>query len=67
MIHEIKNIIWLRTPSGDALAKFLIDYGPEADLLWVCFHDNGEIWTWANPQVRACENKTLNRDILDQL
>jgi len=52
----------LDTPHGAALAHVLIDYGPEHDLLWVCFNDkNGECWTWANKEVRAPINKTLGR------
>ena len=61
MILEIKNIIWLETPKGQAVAKFLIDYGAESDLMWVCFGADGEIWTWPNYKVRATNNVTLSR------
>lgn len=61
MIIEIKSLIWLDTPKGLAVAKFLIDYGPEADLMWVCFGQDGEIWTWENNEVRATKNRTLGR------
>lgn len=61
MMLEIKGIIWLNTPKGKALAKFLIDYGPEADLQWVCFQQTGEIWTWGNPEVRVDDNITIGR------
>jgi hypothetical protein len=49
------------TPHGKALAHILIDYGPEHDLLWVCFQDNGECWTWRNHDVRAETNVTFGR------
>lgn len=53
------------TPKGKALAHFLIDYGPEHDLMWVTFVDaTGECWTWPNPQIRAQNNATLGRHIL---
>lgn len=62
MIHEINNLIWLKTPKGRAIAKFLIDYGPEADIQWVCFqHDSGEVWTWSNWDVKVLPNLTLGR------
>lgn len=51
------------TPQGKALAHFLIDYGPEHDLLWVCFQENGECWTWRNQDIRAEKNITFGRNI----
>lgn len=60
MIHEIKNLIWLETPKGQGIAKFLIDYGIESSLQWVVFiNDTGECWTFTNEDIRACENITL--------
>ena len=61
MILEIKNLIWLQTPKGKAIAKFLIDYGPEADLQWICFQESGEIWTWSNWDVLVVDNTTIGR------
>lgn len=61
MILEIQNLIWLETPKGQATAKFLIDYGPEADIYWVCFCQNKEIWTFSNEQVRLVNNISLGR------
>lgn len=49
------------TPKGKGWAHVLIDYGPEADLLWVCFQDEtGECWTWANKDIRLQENMSLS-------
>lgn len=61
MILELTQTIWLQTPKGQALAKFLIDRGDESDLLWVCFHKNGECWTWMNTEIRASQNITMGR------
>lgn len=62
MIVEIQQLIWLQTPKGQGIAKFLIDYGPESDLYWVCFiHETGEVWTFSNENVRAVDNVTLDR------
>lgn len=62
MILEIKQLIWLQTPKGQGIAKFLIDNGPESDLMWVCFiHDTSEIWTFSNYDVKVSDNITLGR------
>jgi hypothetical protein len=52
----------LETPKGTALAHFLQDAGDERDMLWTCFHEDGQIWTWSNEDVRACRNVTLSRE-----
>lgn len=52
----------LNTPKGEGFAHFLIDYGPESDLYWTVFiTETGEIWTFANREVRASKNITLSR------
>jgi hypothetical protein len=52
----------LNTPKGEGFAHFLIDYGPESDLYWTVFiTETGEIWTFANRDVRASKNITLCR------
>jgi hypothetical protein len=62
MIHQLNPPLPLDTPKGSALAHFLIDYGPEFNLMWVCFNDkDGECWTWQNNEIRAQKNITLNR------
>jgi hypothetical protein len=60
-ILQLNPPIPLVTPQGKALAHFLIDYGPEHDLLWVCFQDNGQCWTWRNQDIRAETNITFGR------
>jgi len=41
------------------MAHFVIDYGYEHDLMWVCFQcDSGECWTWRNDMVRMGDNLT---------
>jgi hypothetical protein len=52
----------LDTSKGSGWAHFLIDYGPEAALLWVVFLDaDGACWTVPNAEVRMCTNWTLGR------
>lgn len=67
MILEIKQLIWLQTPKGQGIAKFLIDNGPESDLMWVCFiQATSEIWTFSNYDVRVSDNVTLGRSQKDE-
>lgn len=62
MILQLNPPIPLDTPKGPALAHFVIDYGPEHNLLWVCFSDaDGECWTWDNHKVRGQKNVTHGR------
>jgi hypothetical protein len=62
MILQLQPPIPLDCPKGSALAHFLIDYGIESHLYWVCFVDaTGECWTYSNPEIRAQKNITYGR------
>ena len=58
---QLNPAIQVVTPNGKAIAHILIDYGIEADLIWVCFQANGECWCWKNQDVRADTNLTFGR------
>jgi hypothetical protein len=59
---QLNPPIPITTPSGKALAHFLIDPGTEHELLWVCFFDsNGECWTYRNQEIRSQRNITYGR------
>lgn len=62
MITRIDPPLPLNTPKGKAMAHFLIDYGFEHDLYWVCFQDDtNECWTWNNKDIKAQKNITAGR------
>ncbi len=62
MLTQLNPPLPLTTPKGKAWAHLVIDYGPEADLMWVCFqNDDGACWTWCNRDVRIQANATLGR------
>jgi hypothetical protein len=61
MMLQLDPPIPVVTPKGKALAQILIDYGPEYDLIWVCFEDDGQIWCWKNQEVRSETNITFGR------
>jgi hypothetical protein len=67
-IVRIDPAIPLLTPKGTAYAHFLIDYGIEDNLHWVCFQDDtGECWTWDNSKIRATKNITVNRTNISEI
>lgn len=54
----------LDTPKGKGWAHLVIDYGPEADLIWVVFIDaSRECWSFRNQEVRIQGNLTLGRPV----
>ena len=64
---QLNPALPLNTPKGEGFAHFLIDYGPESDLYWTVFiTETGEIWTFANKDVRASKNITLGRSAPSQ-
>lgn len=61
-IHEVQQSIWLDTPLGVALVKFVVDRGPDSDLEWVTIlQETGECMTFDNSEVKASKNYTLGR------
>lgn len=59
---QLNPPIPVTTPRGKGFAVVLLDYGMDHDLCWVVFLDeNGECWTFRNPQIRAQSNFTFGR------
>lgn len=65
MIVQLNPTLPLITPLGPAYAHFLIDYGEDHHLMWVCIQDDGQIWTWPNTQVSAQTNPTFGRHAIN--
>jgi hypothetical protein len=64
VILQLSPVLEVDTPKGRGHAEFLIDYGPEADLLWVVvMRDTGEIWTLRNADIRATANVSIGRKL----
>lgn len=62
MLTQLDPPLPLETSKGAGWAHFVIDYGPEAALLWVVFMDeDGACWTVPNREVRMSYNWTLGR------
>ena len=62
MMLQLNPAIPVVTPKGKGIAHVLIDYGVEADLIWIVFQDDGECWSWRNQDIRAERNITFNRN-----
>jgi len=62
MITQLNPPLPLETAKGSGMAHFVIDYGPEANLVWVVFMDkDGACWSVPNPEVRIAFNWTMGR------
>lgn len=62
MILQLNPPLRLNTTKGEAIAHFLLDYGCEHNLIWICFLDsNGECWSFPNSEIRIESNYTMNR------
>ena len=64
MMLQLSPVLEVDTPRGRGHAEVLIDYGAEADLLWVVvLRDTGEIWTFRNADIRATANVSIGRTL----
>ena len=62
MLTQLNPPLPMDTSKGPGWAHFVIDYGPEADLLWVVFMDkDGACWSVPNPEVRLYFNWSMGR------
>jgi hypothetical protein len=62
MLLQLNPPMPVVTPKGKGMAQVLVDYGPDFDLIWVVFQDDGECWSWRNQDIRAEKNITFGRD-----
>lgn len=64
MMLQLNPTIEMDTPKGRGHAEVLIDYGPEADLLWVVvINGTGELWAFRSKDVRATANVSIGRNL----
>lgn len=61
MILQLNPPVPMTTPKGRGFANFLVDRGMEFNNEWIVFLDNGEIWSFQNPDVRLPKNYTFGR------
>jgi len=62
VLERIDPPLEMETPKGRGAAHFVIDYGLEHHLVWVCFMEaDGACWSVSNPHVRLASNWTAGR------
>ena len=62
MMIQLNPPLPVVTPRGKGLAQIVIDYGPEYDIVWVVFLENGVCWSYRNQDIRAEKNMTFGRN-----
>jgi hypothetical protein len=61
MFTQLNPPIPVYSSHGPALAYGVIDYGPDHDLLWVCFTRSNGVWCLRNEAITPVENESLDR------
>ncbi len=63
-IYEPGNRLEVRTPKGDGIVWYLIDYGHETDTIYtIILDDSGEIWQYPAKSIRVKSNITFGREV----
>ena len=66
MIKQLDPPLHMKTTRGSGVALFLIDYGMEADLMWVvALNDTGQVWCFPNWDVRIYQNESIGRNSVE--
>ena len=62
MIYEPKNRLDVKTPKGDGVVWYLIDYGHESNTIYaIIINDTGEIWQFSHLDIIVKPNITFRR------
>jgi hypothetical protein len=57
-IHELNNVIYVKTPLGEGKAIAWIDYGSELNTVWkVVLHDSGIVRNFYDTDILVLPNK----------
>jgi hypothetical protein len=60
-IYELKQILIVNTPFGEAQVLFIMDYGIHNNSIWVCAsYSDGKIRHFDTNQISIKPNHTLN-------
>jgi hypothetical protein len=67
MFHEIKQLMYLNTPHGLGIALFIIDYGVQANTIWVVANEkDGAIRHYDSNQITLSKNATIELNLIDK-
>lgn len=59
-IHELNQVLWVKTPHGDGVVLFLMDYGIHENTIWVvALEETKKIKHYSSEQLELCGNHTI--------
>jgi hypothetical protein len=59
-IYEIKQLMYFDTPHGEGIALFIMDYGPQANTIWIVANcTDGKIRHYSSSDISLTTNFTL--------
>lgn len=62
MVYEPFNRLEVKTPKGDGVVWYLIDYGHETDTVYtIIINDTGELWQFTHRDIIVKPNITFRR------
>jgi hypothetical protein len=62
MVYEPSNRLEVKTPKGDGVVWYLIDYGHETDTVYtIIINDTGELWQFTHRDIIVKPNITFRR------
>lgn len=63
-IFEPTNRVEVKTPKGDGVIWYIIEYGHETDTIYtIIINSTGELWQFTHRQIRVKSNITFGRNI----
>ena len=64
MIHEIKQLMYVNTTHGLGIALFFIDYGVQANTIWIVANEkDGIIRHYDSNQITLSINSTIDFNV----
>jgi hypothetical protein len=65
VIHEIQQVMYVKTPHGDSISLFIIDYGPQLNTIWVVANcADGKIRHYDSNHITLVSNHTLGINLV---
>jgi hypothetical protein len=62
MIYEPRNRVEVKTPKGDGIVWYILDYGHETNTVYtVIINDTGELWQFTHRDLIVKPNITFGR------
>lgn len=64
ILHEVKQLMYVDTVHGIGIVLFLIDYGPQANTIWIVANEeDGAIRHYDSNQIKLSKNCTIDLNL----